>query len=333
MYKIKSKPEDFIVRELMKLKFDNEGDFAYFKLKKKGFGTEEVMKIIQRIASVPLRFVNYSGLKDKHAVTEQYLSIRYEFAKRLKDLGLKDINFEYLGRGNERLTLGQHSANHFELIVRNLEKEPNHPVFVPNYFDEQRFSNINPEAGKHILKGEFKEAVELIINNGLDLEVEQHINKYPTDFVGALRALSLRTLKIYIHSYQALLFNKLLSNYVEHNTSESRIVNYSKGSFVFSDDRMQNTWLPLIGFGSDDLRQPEEDLLDIEGIKTRNFIIRALPEISAEGGKRAALIDINDLEINSFEDDELNKGKKKCKISFSLAPGSYATIVAKSIFA
>jgi len=76
----------------------------------------------------------------------------------------------------------------------------------------------------------------------------------------------------------------------------------------------------------------QQDLLDVEGLNTRNFIIRSLPDLSAEGGKRAAMIDINDLEISALEYDELNKGKKKCTVSFSLAPGSYATIVVKSIF-
>jgi hypothetical protein len=39
MYKIKETPEDFVVEELIKLELDDQGQYAYFWLNKKGYTT------------------------------------------------------------------------------------------------------------------------------------------------------------------------------------------------------------------------------------------------------------------------------------------------------
>jgi len=67
-------------------------------------------------------------------------------------------------------------------------------------------------------------------------------------------------------------------------------------------------------------------------ITTRSFVIREIPELSSEGVMRNAFVEVSNLSISDFDDDELNEGKKKCTVKFSLPKGSYATIVVKSMF-
>jgi tRNA(Glu) U13 pseudouridine synthase TruD len=69
-----------------------------------------------------------------------------------------------------------------------------------------------------------------------------------------------------------------------------------------------------------------------EGITYRDFIIKSLPEISPEGSSRKLYSEIKKLKIGTLENDELNKGMKKVKISFFLNKGDYATMAIKNMF-
>jgi len=102
-----------------------------------------------------------------------------------------------------------------------------------------------------------------------------------------------------------------------------RIVKYSHGNFIFSEDtqKFSNLEIPLIGFSE----IPEEKkIMKKEGITHKDFIIKQIPELSLEGGMRKAVVKVTDLVIGKIED-------KKVKISFSLPKGSYATMVVKKI--
>ena len=69
-----------------------------------------------------------------------------------------------------------------------------------------------------------------------------------------------------------------------------------------------------------------------EQIEFNDFVIRAIPDLSSEGSERELYAEVKDMKIGELEKDELNKGKKKVKISFSLDKGSYATEVVKALF-
>ncbi|MBI2109627.1 tRNA pseudouridine(13) synthase TruD, partial [Candidatus Woesearchaeota archaeon] len=61
------------------------------------------------------------------------------------------------------------------------------------------------------------------------------------------------------------------------------------------------------------------------------FMIKSMREISSEGAERNTFIEPRDLEV-AWEDDDLNKGRKKAIISFWLPKGAYATQVVKEFF-
>ena len=68
-----------------------------------------------------------------------------------------------------------------------------------------------------------------------------------------------------------------------------------------------------------------------EGISQEDFILRSIPEIAAEGGKRNRMVKVENFKNLSFEDDELHPGKKKQVISFFLEKGAYATTVLETL--
>jgi len=214
------------------------------------------------------------------------------------------------------LVLGKLVGNKFLITIRNLSESDCEKIsktkelVVPNYFDEQRFSKKNPEIGKLIVQGKFSEAEK--------------------ELGGKLNAMHKNQLLLYVHSYQSLLFNKILSEYVKDGDCFE--IPYSRGSFLFPKSKVENVELPIIGFGMETegvIGKITEEILKEENITPRNFIIRQLPQITSEGTVRNAFIKAENLKIESSEDDELNKDMKKITVSFELVKGSYATIVVK----
>jgi tRNA pseudouridine13 synthase len=304
MYQIKQKPEDFIVIEETIIKPKKQGKYTYFILKKKNYTTEKAIQTIANYFNIPRKRFGYAGNKDKKAITEQYCSV----LGNIKDIKLKDIEIKVIGYGDKPISLGDLKENYFEIIVRNIDKRPKPKEKVPNYFDEQRFgkNKNNHLVGESIVKKYFKKAAEII-----NPEFEG------PDYVGFLRRIPKKILMIYVHSYQSYIFNKIVEQYLQ--------CKYKK-----------NAKIPLVGFGTEikdeQIKSITENIMKQEKITYKDFVIRQIPELSSEGNERDLFIKIKDLKIGNLEKDELNKGKKKVKVSFSLQKGAYATNVIKYLF-
>lgn len=300
MYKIKEKPEDFIVDEIIDLKTAKDGRYSYFLLKKTDHNTEDALKEIARTLKIRRKDISHCGNKDKIAVTKQYISVdRLDYKKR-KDTEIENISIKYLGQGPEPLSLGSHKGNRFIIIVTS-DKEPSTKTSIKNLFGPQRFSRNNHLIGKDIVLGNWKKAIELILENSGEHEdnIREALHKSPNDYIGALRKVPKKILTLYVHAYQSELFNRM----AEDTDKEA---------------------LPLIGFGTEETDEVK-NILDEEKISTRDFIIRQIPELSSEGEKRNVYMNIDDLDIEKLDKD-------RYKVSFSLGKGSYATVVIDSIF-
>jgi len=343
MYKIKQIPDDFIVKEITNTELKDKGNYTYFTLKKRNYTTERAVSAIAHYLKTDRKNIGYAGSKDKNALTEQLISIKGQIKKQ--DINLKDIELIYKGKGNERISLGDLKGNEFIITVRNLNKEEVKlkltSTQIPNYFDEQRFSKNNVEIGRSILKKDFKKAVNLILENysenniNFEKDVKEHISGLPNDFIGAIKKVPKKIRMMYVHAFQSLIFNKTVSGLIMSETKDYKKVNYSQGIFVFPNKDLNNIKIPIVGFGTefkdDKLRNISLALLKKEGIILRDFIVRGMPELASEGNERNMFVKVEKLNIKT-EDDELNKNKKKCIISFTLPKGSYATIVIKKIF-
>lgn len=321
MYKLKQIPEDFVVEEISNVKIKDSGRYADFKLKKINRNTLDVVKELAKQLRIKEKNIGFAGSKDKHAVTEQIISIPIN-KEKVVNTKIDNVKLEFLGYGKEPITLGSLAGNKFIITVRNLDNiEIKKIKFVENYFDEQRFSKHNKEIGKHIIKKEFKESLRLIDNERSNTFLKEH----PNDYIGALKKIPLRLLKMYVHAYQSYLWNETLALHLSKKEIVKE-VKYSLGKFVFTKNK-ENLKIPLLGFATEN--QP---ILEKESITTKDFIIKQIPELSLEGDSREAFVEIKDLEISKLEPDELNKGKYKIKLSFSLPKGSYATMVVKRLF-
>jgi len=340
MYKIKQIPEDFIVKEKTNLNLKEDGKFSYYLLKKKNKTTFGSIKHIAAKLHIRLNDIGFAGVKDKNAITEQVISI---VNGKHQDFDFGETSLEFLGKGKDAIFLGYHEGNAFEIVVRDVDKKPEKISQIVNYFDDQRFSRANHLIGKAIVKGDFKEAIRLMLGTTehfekLDLrdyaiDVAQHLTKSSTDFVGALRKIPKKQLLMFTHAYQSLLWNKTVTRYLKKFPNKK--IQYSLGDLIVPTQEVENIKIPIIGFGTeladDDLSKIMQQLLDEEEITTRDFVIRALPGMSVEGIGRDMIVEIKDMEIGELDDDEMGD-KKKIKLKFFLPTGSYATMVVKQLF-
>ena len=327
-YLLKTIPEDFFVREIINLDFDDSGGFSYYCLKKINLSTAEAVEIISKKLYINRKFINYAGAKDKKAVTEQSISIK---SGPQKNFDFENLKLEFLGRGEERINLGSSIGNYFEIVVRNIDKKPEKISKFVNYFDDQRFSSKNVEIGRAIVKKEFEKAAEFILESDRKYGpmIKDYLEENKKNFIGALRLIDRKILRMFVHAYQSYLWNLCISENFEHYKYNE--IECSMGKLKVPVEETGELSFPIIGFGTEDNGTVDE-ILGREKITRRDFIIREIPELSSEGTEREVFAEIKNLEIGKMEDDDLNEGKKKIKISFELGKGSYATMAIKQIF-
>ncbi|WP_163328670.1 tRNA pseudouridine(13) synthase TruD [Desulfurobacterium thermolithotrophum] len=186
--KIKREPKDFIVEEIPILEPKEEGKYYFVKLKKSNVSTLEALRVISRLLKIPLKEVGFAGLKDRYAITEQYLTvpINYQIEKKCFKLvnnrweEVNSVNFEkemgfcleVLGYVEKSLSLGDLKGNRFIITVKNFEKNMRERFYknlelvksygFPNYFGEQRFGSVKSRDDfvlRYLLKGDFDGAL------------------------------------------------------------------------------------------------------------------------------------------------------------------------------
>ncbi|MBU0457323.1 MAG: tRNA pseudouridine(13) synthase TruD [Nanoarchaeota archaeon] len=327
MYILKQLPEDFIVKEISNVEIKDKGKYFYYKLKKTNRNTLDVVKEIAKQLNVKEKQVGFAGSKDKHAVTEQLISA----PKKLDKINIDKVSLEFLGYGNKPISLGDLEENEFEIVVRHLENFSIDKInLVENYFDEQRFSLHNVDIGRHLIKKEFEDAVKLID----DSRANEHLKKRKNDFIGALKNLPIRLLRMYVNAYQSYLWNETLAGHLRKKGKVLKEVEYSLGKIVFVSDaeKFVDLEIPLIGFGCeslDNFKDIIKKIMEKENLDYPDFVIKQIPELSLEGDLRKAFVKINNLKISKETNDDFNKDKKKLTVKFSLGKGSYATMVVR----
>ena len=147
--KLKRQPDDFRVEELPIVDGGNRGPFVLYRLSKRGLGTLEAVEAICRRWNIAGRRLSYGGLKDRHAVTVQYLTI-FEGPER----SLRESSFELepVGRLDRAYGPALFRGNRFSVVIRDLQPlaltkarnavEQLPRDGLPNYFDDQRLGWI-----------------------------------------------------------------------------------------------------------------------------------------------------------------------------------------------
>ncbi len=163
----KLEPEDFQVSEVLGFEPSGEGEHLLLQVKKTNLTTDALISDIARCLSVAKRDVGCCGLKDKFAVTDQWLSVNWPIKEPIPSLSGSSWQVLNAVRHNKKLKRGIHKANHFVIRLKNIDgdlfllEERLQAVAVggfPNYFGEQRFGRegANVEKAQMLFNREIK---------------------------------------------------------------------------------------------------------------------------------------------------------------------------------
>jgi tRNA pseudouridine13 synthase len=149
--RIGPEPEDFRVDELPLYAASGKGEHQYVHARKRLLTTPDLVRRLARACGVNDRDIGYAGLKDRHAVTSQWLSV---FSKTTitpeLDLG-SGIEILAVTRHDNKLRTGHLAGNRFSLRLVGVGPEALERARavverlgqrgLPNYFGAQRFGH------------------------------------------------------------------------------------------------------------------------------------------------------------------------------------------------
>ncbi|AFC86267.1 tRNA pseudouridine(13) synthase TruD [Frateuria aurantia] len=156
---LKSRPEDFRVDEILGYEADGEGEHVLLHVEKKGLTTDGLARELGRFAGVPSVGIGYAGLKDRHAVTTQRISLQLA-GKPDPDWSAfpnPDVKILEAVRHRRKMKRGALRGNRFVLVLREVQGDPQAAEAVlakiasqgvPNYFGEQRFGREGGNVAK-----------------------------------------------------------------------------------------------------------------------------------------------------------------------------------------
>lgn len=147
--RLKAEFADFIVREELGYPLAGEGEFIAVKIRKTNANTLFVGEQLTKFMGISAKNMSYAGLKDRHAVTEQWfcLHLAGKATPDFSQFECQGVEILEVTRHNRKIRVGSLAGNHFELLLRDVSESEEikqrlnqlQAVGFPNYFTEQRF--------------------------------------------------------------------------------------------------------------------------------------------------------------------------------------------------
>src|SRR5262245_35856671 len=111
--RIRVQPEDFEVEEIPAYMPSGEGDYLFLWVEKRSMGAEYFLRQIAKRLEVAPGDVGTAGLKDRHAVTRQMVSVPASAEPRLSQLDGDGIRVLKVSRHGNKLRSGHLHGNRF----------------------------------------------------------------------------------------------------------------------------------------------------------------------------------------------------------------------------
>ncbi|MBU0614931.1 MAG: tRNA pseudouridine(13) synthase TruD [Nanoarchaeota archaeon] len=360
---IKKSPMDFVVKENLSIKlkpaYSRGFPYAVYILKKTGLETGEVVKIISKRLRVLKADIKLSGLKDKDAVTYQYISVKGRCPPEVK---LKNIELVLKGYSDKPLAIGTHVSNTFEITMRELSSEQINRIrskkvsFMPNYFGDQRFGSVrffhdsNDFMMKHAVQGHFWDAIKVYLTRftpddnfkQAKITIKEHwkdlkacpmlpvgeysklvdILKNTSNPLTALKHIDETIMKMAIYAYQSFLWNETLKSYIKEKY-KYKSTQYICGHLYFPSVAVkEEIEIPILNYKSEipsAVKDAVHEVLNKEGITQEQLRTKVFGNSFFSTSMRKGFVRVSDFKVKSF-------GKDHVTVSFSLPKGAYATV-------
>ncbi|KDE40499.1 tRNA pseudouridine 13 synthase [Nitrincola lacisaponensis] len=219
----RAEPADFQVEEILGFELDGQGEHLFVQLRKTGENTDWVAQQLARHTQTHVRDIGYAGKKDRHAVTDQWFSLRLPLNQSIDWSGFESDSIQVLQqqRHGRKLKTGVHQGNRFAIRLRQVsDPEALQSRFqqliqlgVPNYFGEQRFGHGY---------GNLYKAEQMLL--------------------GSLRERNRQKRGLYISALRSMLFNRVVSARIDAGRwnrlalGEVLMLNASQSCFCVSEE-------------------------------------------------------------------------------------------------
>ncbi len=271
---LKARVTDFRVDEISTtVSLDSRGRFTVARITLTNWETNKFCNNLAKRLGISRNRIFFAGTKDKRAVTQQIFVIdatQYKIA----ELDIPDVEIEIIGRTHQKIGFGNHRGNRFTIIVRGCCHPDGSPMnedealtevenirtklqqslgegLFPNWIGPQRFGSGRPvtaEVGKHVLGGDFQQAVLTYLSMegyeenedvaafrkhirengptedalalapkwlGFESRMLEHLINNPDDYLGAFKKLPNNLQLMTIHAAQSIIFNKSLHSRIK----------------------------------------------------------------------------------------------------------------------
>jgi tRNA pseudouridine13 synthase len=155
--RLKATPEDFLVEELPAYLPSGSGEHLYLWIEKRGLTTIDAVKQLSAALGARFEAAGWAGLKDKHAITRQWVSLHHAGTPAATQLEFEGLRVLNVGRHGNKLRTGHLRGNRFSLRLAAVPPEHDARASevlasltrdgMPNYYGAQRFGH----AGRNVV--------------------------------------------------------------------------------------------------------------------------------------------------------------------------------------
>ncbi|HSN92843.1 MAG TPA: tRNA pseudouridine(13) synthase TruD [Anaeromyxobacteraceae bacterium] len=171
------------------------------------------------------------------------------------------------------------------------------------------------------------------------------LREHPRDFRGAILRTEPRWRGLQVFAYQSWLWNEGVKRYLRDVVGIGRLVSirYQAGTLLFPREldadlfrRLRDLTFPLLApattFTDPAVERAALSVLGREDMGLGHLAVPGTPEIHFEPEERPVVVVPGRLALGEATPDELNRGRSRVNVAFTLPPGAYATLVVKRLF-
>lgn len=287
---IRQQNDFFQVDEILGFDLAGEGEHLYLHIRKSGQNTNWVKQQLAEKLGMQVRDIGHAGLKDRHAVTTQWLSLYTPKAEpELEALNIEGVELLGWKRHKQKLKPGLHQGNQFKVRLSDFQGDDSKTENIlesvrqfgfPNYFGLQRFGHGGGN-----------------LSSGWQLLQRRRLGRH-------------KKKSIYLSSLRSFLFNQVLDTQIRH----------LKDSAEHPAEKLSD-WLdisgPLWGRGNPIVDRTQAEA-ERQALKPWHALCDALEFSGLQQERRPLFIQPVNLTWSWPEPDQLD-------ICFGLPSGAYAT--------
>ncbi|MFI5300542.1 MAG: tRNA pseudouridine(13) synthase TruD [Polyangiales bacterium] len=163
----KASPEDFVVDEIDAYPACSEGEHTFVRIRKRGLTTDGAARAIAAALGIDGRAIGWAGMKDRHAVATQRLSLHGTSPEAVAAMPPIDgLEIVEVLRHKNKLKPGHLHGNRFTIRLHAVPEDAREAIDAglakiaergaPNYFGPQRFGRDgdNAERALAFVRGE-----------------------------------------------------------------------------------------------------------------------------------------------------------------------------------